>query len=147
MVQLRAISSDGSVEGYEGDFTPGVLEVLQHTVELYSRVGFEPPWISYLAFVDSQPVGICNFKSLPAGGRIEIDYLTFPGFENRGVATDMGSQLVAIAESGSLSCIAAHTLPERNASHRVLEKLGFRATGLVDHPEDGRMLEWQLRRP
>jgi RimJ/RimL family protein N-acetyltransferase len=40
--------------------------------------------------------------------------------------------------------VAAQTLPERNASHRVLEKLGFEAVETVDHPEDGMVLEWQL---
>jgi len=144
MLQLRAVEADGSVAGHEGDFSPGVSEVLKHTVELYSRVGFERPWISYLAFVDLEPVGICSFKSPPVDGRVEIAYLTFPGFENRGVATDMASQLIAMAESSPVPCIAAQTLPERNASHRVLEKLGFRVIGPVEHPEDGTVLEWQL---
>lgn len=146
MVQLLPIQLDGSVTGHEGGIAPGVSEVLRNTVELYARVGFEPPWISYLAFVDSLPVGICSFKSPPVDDRVEIAYLTFPGFENRGVATDMVSQLVAIAQSTTVSCIAAQTLPERSASHRVLEKLGFRAVELVDHPEDGRVLEWHVAR-
>ena len=144
IVQLRAVLADGSVTGLEGGLSPGVSEVLRNTVKLYSQVGFEPPWISYLAFVDSEPVGICSFKSPPADGRVEIAYLTFPGFENRGVATDMASQLVAIAKGARLSFIAAQTLPERNASHRVLEKLGFGSLGLVEHPEDGTVLEWRL---
>ena len=143
-MQLRAVLADGSVTGHDGVFLPGVAEVLQHTVEFYGKVGFKPPWISYLALVDSEPVGICSFKAPPTDGRVEIAYLTFPGFENRGVATDMAAELVAIARSTPLSCIAAQTLPERNASHRVLEKLGFRAIGLVEHPEDGTVLEWQL---
>lgn len=144
MMQLRAVLADGSVKGHEGAFLPGVAEVLRHTVDLYTRIGFDPPWISYLAFVDSEPVGICSFKTPPADGRVEIAYLTFPGFENRGVATDMAAQLVAIARSTPVSCIAAQTLPERSASHRVLEKLGFRAIGRVEHPEDGTVLEWHL---
>ena len=39
---------------------------------------------------------------------------------------------------------AAQTLPERNASHRILEKLGFRHITTIDHPEDGTVWEWQL---
>jgi RimJ/RimL family protein N-acetyltransferase len=144
IVQLRAVSADGSVTGLEGAFSHGVSEVLRNTVKLYAQVGFEPPWISYLAFVDSEPVGICSFKGPPANDRVEIAYLTFPGFENRGVATDMASQLAAIASSRLLACIAAQTLPERNASHRVLEKAGFRVVGPVEHPDDGTVLEWHL---
>lgn len=144
-VQLLPILSDGSVTGYH-DFSPGVSEMLGQTVKLYSQAGFEPPWISYLAFVDSEPVGICSFKALPANGRVEIAYLTFPGFEDRGVATDMTSQLVAIADAAAVPCIAAQTLLERSASHRVLEKLGFHAMEVVDHPEDGAVLEWHWKR-
>jgi RimJ/RimL family protein N-acetyltransferase len=40
--------------------------------------------------------------------------------------------------------VAAQTLPERNASHRVLEKLGFRHVETIEHPEDGTVWEWQL---
>jgi [ribosomal protein S5]-alanine N-acetyltransferase len=146
MVHLLAISSDGSVVGHEGVLASELSEVLQHTVSLYSRVGFEPPWISYLAVAESQPVGICSFKSPPVNGRVEIAYFTFPEYEGRGIGTEMASQLVAIANAQPMSCIAAQTLLERNASHRVLEKLGFRAIGPVEHPEDGVVLEWQLIR-
>jgi RimJ/RimL family protein N-acetyltransferase len=145
MLQLLPVLSDGSVTGHD-DFSPGVSDVLRHTVKLYSQVGYEPPWISYLAIAELLPVGICSFKSPPADGRVEIAYLTFPGFENRGVATEMASRLVAIANGSTVTCIAAQTLPERSASHRVLEKLGFRVVEQVDHPEDGRVLEWQLPR-
>jgi RimJ/RimL family protein N-acetyltransferase len=145
-VRLHPILADGSVTGRSADFSPGVSEVLGHTVKFYSRVGYEPPWISYLAFVDSEPVGICSFKSPPASGRVEIAFLTFPGFEDRGVATDMASQLVAIADTAAVPCIAAQTLLERSPSHRVLEKTGFHAMELVDHPEDGAVLEWHWKR-
>ena len=145
-LRLLPVSQDGSVMGHEGDFSSGVAEILRNTVKFYSEIGFEPPWISYLALVDAEPVGICSFKSPPVSGRVEIAYLTFPGFENRGVATDMASQLVAMADDGAVACIAAQTLLERNPSHRVLEKLGFQAMELVDHPEDGTVLEWHWMR-
>jgi ribosomal-protein-alanine N-acetyltransferase len=40
--------------------------------------------------------------------------------------------------------VTAQTLPERNASHRILGKLAFRHLGIVDHPEDGTVWEWRL---
>jgi hypothetical protein len=40
--------------------------------------------------------------------------------------------------------VAAQTLPERNASHVILERLGFRHVATLDHPEDGEVWEWQL---
>jgi hypothetical protein len=42
--------------------------------------------------------------------------------------------------------VFAQTLPERNASHRILEKLGFEAVGTINHPEDGEVLEWQWKK-
>ena len=147
MMQLLAISADGSAAGYEGVLTAELSEVLQHTVDFYLRVGFEVPWISYLAVEGSRAVGICSFKSAPLNGRVEIAYFTFPEYEGRGIATEMASQLVAMTNARpDVSCVAAQTLPARNASHRVLEKLGFRAIGTVEHPEDGVVLEWQLTR-
>jgi RimJ/RimL family protein N-acetyltransferase len=43
--------------------------------------------------------------------------------------------------------VAAQTLPEHNASHRVLEKPGFECRGSLAHPEDGTVLEWQMSSP
>jgi hypothetical protein len=57
----------------------------------------------------------------------------------------MAGALVAIAASHDPAVlVTAQTLCERNASHRVLEKLGFRDIGTVEHPQDGTVLEWEL---
>ena len=120
-------------------------EVFRATVALYQSVGFKEPWLGYLALADSTPVGTCGFKSAPVDRRVEIAYFTFPGFEGKGLATAMAAELVAIARRHEpLVVVAAQTLPERNASTRVLEKLGFRLVGGIDHPEDGEAWEWQL---
>lgn len=146
-MHLLAISEDGSVPGYDGVRTAVLSAVLQHTIDLYSRAGFSVPWISYLAVDGAQPIGICSFKSGPADGRVEIAYFTFPGFEGRGIATEMASRLIAMTEGRpDASSVVAQTAPERNASHRILEKLGFEAVGLIEHSEDGIVLEWQLVR-
>ncbi len=64
-------------------------------------------------------------------------------------------QLLAIAKDGSVpgysgertaALTDVQTVPERNASHRVLENLGFEPAGAVEHPEDGTVLEWRLMR-
>jgi RimJ/RimL family protein N-acetyltransferase len=146
-MRLLPISENGSVPGYEGARTAGLSELLRQTVAFYSRVGFVIPWISYLAIEGSTAVGCCSFKSRPANGCVEIAYFTFPQHEGRGIATEMASRLVAIASSSpDPVCVTAQTLPERNASHRILEKLGFEAVGTLEHPEDGIVLEWQLVR-
>jgi [ribosomal protein S5]-alanine N-acetyltransferase len=147
MLQLLAILEDGSVSGYDDVPTSELSAVLRRTVDLYSRVGFEVPWISYLAVDGPLPVGVCSFKSGPVNGRVEIAYFTFPEYEGRGTATEMASQLVAKTNPWpDVRCVAAQTLLTRNASHRVLEKLGFQTAGTVEHPEDGVVLEWRLTR-
>lgn len=143
-LELVPIEQDGTPRGYRGELAEDARDGLEATVSFYQATGFEEPWISYLAVVGAAAVGICSFKSRPVGGRVEIGYFTFPGHEGRGVATAMAAELIAIAashDSGVL--VTAQTLCERNASHRVLEKLGFRAVGTVEHPEDGTVLEWQ----
>ena len=93
-------------------------------------------------------VGTCGYKSKPEDGRVEIAYFTIPEFEGRGYASAMAARLVALArEHKSSVVVAAQTLPERNASHRVLEKAGFRHVDTIEHPEDGKVWEWQLVPP
>ena len=142
---LTPIDRDGAPHGYTGPLPEAALEVFRATAELYAMVGFEEPWIGYLALADEAPVGTCAFKSPPQSGRVEIAYFTFPEFEGRGFASEMAAQLLAIARQHSAAVlITAQTLPERNASHRILEKLGFRHVKTIDHPEDGTVWEWEL---
>ena len=145
---LIPIDRDGSPRGYKG-LLPEVADgVLPAIAQLYEAVGFEEPWICYLALADETPIGTCGFKSPPRDGRVEIAYFTFPEYEGRGFASEMAAELVAIAERQEPRVlVAAQTLPERNASHRVLEKIGFRHVDTVEHPEDGTVWEWQLEKP
>jgi len=144
-ITLIPIDSDGSVPDYSGDLPAITGDVLPATVGLYGRVGFEPPWINFLALVDGAVVGTCGFTSPPVDGRVEIAYFTFPDHEGRGLATAMARELVAISQRHDPSVlVTAHTLPGRNASHRVLEKLGFAYASTLEHPEDGTIWVWQL---
>jgi len=120
-------------------------DVISATTQLYSSVGYEPPWTGYLAFEDDTCVGACGFKSPPQNNRVEIAYFTFPAHESRGMATQMASELIRLAREKMPSVIvAAQTLPEENASTSVLTKLRFRLVGALEHPEDGQVWEWQL---
>jgi ribosomal-protein-alanine N-acetyltransferase len=115
------------------------------TSELYQRVGFQPPSIGYLVLHDGNIVGTCAFTAPPREDKVEIAYFTFPEFEGRGVATAMARELIVIARAAVPAIIVtARTLPQRNASNSILEKLGFRFFATIDHPEDGKVWEWQL---
>ncbi len=125
---------------------PGVVaEVVEATTRLYRAVGYEPPWVCYLAVEGDNCVGTCGFKSPPRNNRVEIAYFTFPEYQSRGVATRMASELVRLARDEMPGVtVTAQTLPEENASTSVLKKLGFRLAGGVEHPEDGHVWEWHL---
>ena len=120
-------------------------EVCGMMIAFYQEHGYEEPWTGYLAFEGDECVGSCAFKTPPRERQVEIAYFTFPGNEGRGIATWMASQLAAIAFRQDLATtVIAQTLPEENASTRILSKLGFRMTGEIDHPEDGRVWQWEL---
>jgi RimJ/RimL family protein N-acetyltransferase len=58
----------------------------------------------------------------------------------------MARKLVELARrSAAVRRVIAHTLPETNASTRVLEKVGMTFVGEVMDPEDGRVWRWQVQ--
>ena len=115
------------------------------TLAMYAAAGSTPPWVGYLAGESGVFVGACAFKTPPQGAEgVEIAYFTFPGHEGRGVATRMAKRLMEIAEIEGVRPVRAQTLPEPNASTHILEKLGFKCQGPVQHPEDGTVWEWRL---
>jgi RimJ/RimL family protein N-acetyltransferase len=122
--------------------------VAQQTLALFQRTGVTTqPWSGFLAVDRSSNtvVGTCCFVAPPDDdGVVEIAYFTFPGFEGRGVASAMAAGLVARATRAlGVRRLRAYTLPEKSASTRVLEKLGFDCLGDVMHPEDGRVWRWE----
>ena len=140
---LRPIERGGRVDVPAGTISPMLQEVLGATAGMYEAAGFVPPWICYVVMRDGQIVGTCGYKGPPQEGRVEIAYFTFPPNEGAGLATAMAQALVGLAaETDPNIGVFAQTLPGRNASHRVLEKLGFERAGLIEHPEDGTVQEW-----
>jgi [ribosomal protein S5]-alanine N-acetyltransferase len=120
-------------------------DVLTATAGMYRATGFAPPWIGYLAVSGDRTVGTCAFKTAPANGHVEIAYFTFPEFEGRGIATAMACRLVALARAAHPDIVVtAQTLPVRNASNKILEKLGFALAGTATDAEAGDVWEWQL---
>jgi RimJ/RimL family protein N-acetyltransferase len=144
-LDLIAITEKGALAKPVLSLPQMATEILEVTMQLYRTVGFEPPWIGYLAIEDGICVGTCGFKSPPQSNRVEIAYFTFPEHESRGVATRMASELIRLAKKAKPAVtVAAQTLPEKNASTSILQKLGFRLVRSVEHPEDGLVWEWQL---
>ena len=80
-------------------------------------------------------------------GEVEIAYAVVPSFEGRGYATQAAAALTELALADDrVKTVIAHTLPETNASTRILEKNGFKFAGEIEHPEDGLIWRWEKRR-
>lgn len=109
---------------------------------LYPEGGGVDPWIGYLVEEGESLVGTCAFKSPPDSSGVEIAYFTFPEHEGRGVATAMASELLRIARDAGEERITAQTLPEENASTRILRKLGFLQSGTAIDPDEGEVWVW-----
>jgi ribosomal-protein-alanine N-acetyltransferase len=125
-----------------------LLDVVAQTTKFMISVGGDPKWFGYLA-IDSttkQIIGTCAFKGAPTKDKtVEIAYFTFPEFEGTGYATAMASMLVQVAQSNpEVASVIAHTLPEPNASTRILQKVGMKFVGEVIDPEDGRVWRWTM---
>jgi RimJ/RimL family protein N-acetyltransferase len=104
-----------------------------------------PPFCGYVGRQDGVPVGFGGFKGEPdESGAVEIGYLTFPLHVRRGVATQVAAGLVDIARHNGAVLVVAHTMPQRNASTRVLEKNGFAHTGSAMDEDIGEAWRWEL---
>jgi L-amino acid N-acyltransferase YncA len=130
-----------------GDQVTILREIGTGTAVFLDRAGGGARWGSFLALDPGSRVviGTCSYKGPPdADGVVEIAYFTFPPHEGRGYATAMAAQLTARAGTAPAArTVRAHTLPERNASARILEKLGFAHLGEVVDPEDGAVWRWE----
>lgn len=108
------------------------------------------PWVHGFRMVqrDSDTViGSCGFKGPPsAEGAVEIAYQVEPDWQGQGYATESARALAAYAAGqGGVRVVRAHTLPEENASTRVLTKCGFECVGEVIDPDDGPVWRWERR--
>ena len=132
-----------------GECAPMVRDVVNQTKSLYERKPRVEPWIGYLAAAGGGAViGTCGFTGAPTpGGIVEIAYFTFPPFERRGYGAAMATALIEIAAKSDFQVrVIAHTLPEVNASTRILQRVGMTCAGEIEHPDDGRVWLWDLTR-
>jgi RimJ/RimL family protein N-acetyltransferase len=77
-----------------------------------------------------QLVGACGLGRRPSGA-VELGYWIARSAWGRGFATEAGEALIAIARAIRLERLEGSHFLDNPASGRVLEKLGFRPTGMV----------------
>jgi len=125
-------------------------EISAAWLALLEASGEIDPWIHGFTLIHQNsgtPVGSCGFKGPPdAEGMVEIAYAIHPEHQSRGYATEAAAALVSYAfGSDQVRLVRAHTLPNVNASTRVLTKCGFQKVGETIDPDDGLVWRWELR--
>jgi ribosomal-protein-alanine N-acetyltransferase len=109
------------------------------------------PWKFGFAIVHTQEnvlIGLCGFTGpVNPDGAVEIAYSIAPSYQGKGHATEAATALVDYAlNSDGVKAVRAHTLPEFNASTRVLEKCGFIRIGEFVDLENNLVWRWERKR-
>jgi len=122
-----------------------LIAACAQSADLYRRVGYQYPWVSYIASVCGCGVGGGAFVGAPRDGMVEIAYFTLQEFQGRGHATQIAQQLVEIARTTLPAIvIRAFTLPEENPSTKILRVLGFANVGYAHDKDAGDVWEWRV---
>ncbi|MFN2572114.1 MAG: GNAT family N-acetyltransferase [Gemmatimonadales bacterium] len=133
-------------DGLRGLYTSG--EISPRWIAALRAAPAPDPWRHGFWITErggQEVVGSAGFKGPPdADGVVEIAYGLAPSREGRGYATEAAAALVRFASADArVRVVRAHTLPEANASTRVLRKCGFVHIGDVVDPEDGPVWRWE----
>jgi len=149
-LEALAVGNDEFTARFGIDVAPEWLafpEALPHLVAA-AREQDEDPWGTQLFFdADGVLVGFGGFKGPPADGAVEVGYAVAPSRRERGIATAVTRTMIERAASAGVTLVLAHTLPESNASTRVLERCGFVHVGSVAEDPDGdegEVWRWEL---
>lgn len=145
----RPLSLNRAAEGLRDFYVSG--EVSADFLTRLQTATSADPWTPGFALMHpaSQTViGLCSFKGPPdADGVVEIGYDIVPKHRSQGYATEAAQALVDYAFNiGGIVIVRAHTLPEPNASPKVLAKCGFNRAGEVVDPENGLIWRWEKHR-
>src|SRR5262245_55661347 len=131
---------------------PGIagIEALQFSYNYMKAYPDAFGWWNYL-FIhtkDQMLIGYGGFKGLAnAAGMVEISYAIYLPYQRWCMAAEEARGLITYACShNQIKMVDAHTLAERNASARVLEKAGMSYVGPVNDPDEGEVWHWRLRR-
>ncbi len=148
LLDAALIGDDELARALGHPVVPGWVTFAEALKPTRDAVAAAPPGKRWGArfFVAGEPpelVGWGGFKGPPDEGVVELGYEIAEARQGRGLATAATRAMVEEAFSDdTVSAVIAHTLAERNASNRVLEKAGFRLDGEAE--EDGTPV-WRFR--
>ncbi len=144
--QLVPIRADGTLGGRAIQLELETQQFCRAMVALYRKVGFEPPWLGYVAVDGNSAVGGGAFVWPPADNRVENAYYTDLAQQGRGYATLTAKHLLRIARDMVPQVeLSAKTEPQPNASTKILTGLGFTKIGSTADEEIGEAWLWLLK--
>lgn len=150
-LQLELESVDATRQMIESLPPESKAEMSQSWLELVSNATESSAWIHGFAVHrrdTGERVGNGGFKGPPANSEVEIAYSIDEPHQGQGFATTVAQALAyyAFGQSSELEKVIAHTLPQENASTRVLTKSEFKNVGEANDPDDGLVWRWERKR-
>lgn len=146
-----ALRSDDALAAAVGcEVVPGWVtftEALEPTRDALVGASDGALWGPRFFVADDPPrlVGWGGFKGPPRDGAVELGYEIAETCRRRGHATAAVRAMVAEAFAAEeVMLVVAHTLPHRNPSNQLLERLGFRFAGEV---REGNEVAWRFALP
>ena len=109
----------------------------------------EPGYGFWYILADDRLVGICGYKGPPdAMGTVEIGYSVIQAEQCKGYGSAATAILVTRAfQDGRVWSVAGETLPELEASQKVMIRNGFGLVGSRPDADLGEILRFALSRP
>ncbi len=97
---------------------------------------------------DNLLIGTCGFRGKAnEKGQVELGYEIKENLRGKGLATEAARGLIQFAwKDPAVKAVIAHTLPVKNASNHILQKLRFKFVEAVISEEDGEVWQWILER-
>lgn len=121
----------GQYEASDPELSAAYTEMLTGCQKFPEQYLWYAPW--KICLLESGAfVGDLCFKGLPESGQPEIGYGILEKYWGNGYATEAVKAVCqwALARDG-VKAVEAETVPDNQASQRVLEKAGFQPTGVV----------------
>jgi [ribosomal protein S5]-alanine N-acetyltransferase len=144
--QLRVLVAGGGVTDFSVE--PGWLEAAEDLGESVRCADESDWWLPFLILLrgESLVIGVCLHKGPPDGkGVVEIAYAIAPTWRCQGYAREAVAAFTRETfRVADVTSITAHTLPERQASSRVLEHCGYTRVADFHDLEVGPLWKWQF---
>ncbi len=127
------------------DFIVGPEVSEEFLDQLRKREAADPWQDGFGVLLGRNLIGLCSFAGPPSNdAMVEIAYGIAPDYEGCGYATAAARALIEYAKGTRQVCgFRAYTLPQTNASTRVLQKCGFIFVGEVINSQDSKVWRWE----